>query len=98
MMAGLEYDASGHIGFTQIDMFPQLVGRPWDAVAKAVAKTVSPTCVRITHGEVKADARSGRVTVFLDANDLVTRISMELDIELPIGYKNGSAISVALRK
>lgn len=61
-------------------MLPELNGLPWcDTTMKAVL-SLTPTSIRVTTGEITCDARIGRVTVFVDSDNLITKIEQELAV------------------
>ncbi len=99
-MENLLYDVKhlGCVGYVSLDMFPQLTGRPWDALAKAVIKTANPVCVQVAvAGAVLLDnAVRGRVTVRLNTDDTIRCVTMEACIDLPLGYANGHDVTIAL--
>lgn len=48
-----------------------LIGRPWDEVALAVLSTLKPSWIRVTECETKTDWRPGRITVYVDKNNVI---------------------------
>lgn len=62
----------------------------WDIVALAYVLAVTkPTAIRVTTGEIKTDAMTGRVTIFVDANDTIMQIEQELRISVPESIQDG---------
>lgn len=83
--------------FTSMEVCEFLKGKKWDEVALAFVGALDPEYIRVTRGECTCDARSGRVTVFVDKEDIITSIEMEVIVHLPNGVQNGHALNLALK-
>lgn len=81
------------------EVCPALCGQPWDDLALAYLSAMHPTCVRVVKdGDlIRSDARCGRATVHLLADNLtIDRIDMELLVDLPEDVEHGHALSLLL--
>lgn len=64
-------------GYQCLPVLHYLWGRKWDELALAYVRSVRPTSIRVTTGEIKLDARTGRVTVYVDEDDTILWIEQE---------------------
>ena len=87
-----------HHGYTSIEALPELTGLPWNEVTQAYVSGLRPSSVAPTHGLVHTDSRPGRVTIWLDKDGMIEKVTQEVSVELPEGFRNGHDLSVALRK
>jgi hypothetical protein len=93
------YEQPTRLGYTSVDVLPLLTGKPWDEVALAFVHSLRPSCIRVikhNHAET-TDARTWRVTVYLDEKELIESISQEVQVGLPEGVQHGHALSHALK-
>ena len=49
-------------------------------------------------GGLKLDAYRGRVTVFVNDDDIIQSIEMEIEVGLPDGIKNGNELDIKLEE
>jgi hypothetical protein len=80
------------MGYTSIPVLQGLWGTPWCNAAANFLPALRPSCVRVTRGEVTLDAVSWRVTVYLNADDTISRIEQEVEVGL-VGFRNGQDAS-----
>jgi len=90
---GVRYDTPTERGYTVLEVLPQLVGVRLCNLVMAYVTALRPSTVRITRGEVTTDAWPWRVTIFVDENDVVTKIEQEVNV----AYSCGSDIDECLR-
>lgn len=85
------YDAraGGRYGYTSIKMLEFLNGRPWDDIALAYVHALRPYAIRVVNGAETCDAVTWRVTVYVDAANVITGIRQEVEVWLPEGVENG---------
>lgn len=88
-----ETEIFGHLS---VEVLPCLKGKKWDEVALAYVHTLRPTSIRVTTGEVKADARDWRVTVIVDEQDIIQEVTQEVEVWLPEKVAHGAALDAAL--
>ena len=81
-----DYDA---VSYIVVDVLPFLRKRPWDELALAFVSCLEPTMIRVTTGTIKLDARSGRVTVYVDEKNIIQKIERECTVWLPEGVEHG---------
>jgi len=83
--------------FTSFQILEFLTGKPWDEVALACCTAFRPTYIRVTEGIINLDARTGRITVYIDENTkLIKKITQEVQVELPEKIVSGSALKYAI--
>lgn len=78
-------------GYTNIQVLPELTGKPWCAITQSYMHGLRPSNVRVVqqHGEIKSNAILWRVTVYLTDNERIERIEQEVEVELPDSVENG---------
>lgn len=88
----------GNYGHTSIEVLQFLYGKPWDDVALGFAHAVRPTRIRVIEdGCTQLDSQTWRLTVYLDENKLIKRISQEVQVGLPEGCEHGAALNRRLK-
>ena len=88
------YDEPSLLGWTCLDVLPNLVGRPWDQFALNMVHSVRPGCIRVVeYGQGQTlDAVTWRVTVNLEEdNRTISRISQEVDVG-SVGVQHGHGL------
>lgn len=80
---------TGSYGFCVLPVLPYLIGRRWDDIALAFVSSLKPESIRVTQGETKTDAITGRVTIYVDQNYLIQEIFQEASVWLPDGVEHG---------
>lgn len=86
-------------GYTRVECLPHLKGRAFDEVARAYLTALRPSSIRLlTHnaGEYM-DARTWRVSIYLDENEKIDSIWQEVEVALPEGVQNGYELDQRLR-
>jgi hypothetical protein len=83
------YEPPGRRGWTSIDVLPFLIGRKWDERALGFVHALRPTYIRVTQGEETTDARTWRVTVTVDENDVIQEMRQEVEVGLAEDWQNG---------
>lgn len=88
----------GIIGWTVVDVLPEIIGRPWCEVTKAYLRALRPSEVRVIehNGVMKTDAVTWRVTVQLTALGRVAAVHQEVEVDLPSGIAHGYALGRTL--
>lgn len=86
------YEKPNHIGFLSIKVLEFLNGREWDEVALAYVHSLRPSCIRVTTDCITLDARTWRVTVYVDNKNIITGIEQEVEVGLPDGVAHGEAL------
>jgi hypothetical protein len=84
-------------GFTSIEVLHFLKGRKWDEIALGYVHAVRPSSIRVTTGVQTLDAYSWRVTVFVDENDTIERITQEVEVGLYGNVEDGHHLDMALQ-
>lgn len=79
------------ISYTVIPTLTFLNGTPYDDYAKAYIYGLNPSSVRVSTGCIKCDARVGRVTVFVNDNNIIEHIEHEIQVAFPFEC-NGSEL------
>ena len=90
------YVKPSHIGFSDTPVLEFLKGRKWDKIALGYVHSLRPSGIRVIMNWMTADAHSWRVTVVVDSDDIIQKISQEVEVGLPDGVKHGHGLSVAL--
>lgn len=83
-------------GYMSIDVLSFLIGRQWDEIALAYCHAVRPSSIRVTTGAVKSNARTWRLTVTVNAANVIQSLRQEVVVGLPEGIENGHALDCAL--
>lgn len=94
---GKVYEKPNEIGFTCIEVLEFLKGKPYDVVALAYIHSLRPTYIRVTKGWTTLDARTWRVTVYINEDNTIRSIKQEVQVALPDGVEHGEALGVALK-
>lgn len=81
--------AGKRYGYTSIKVLEFLNGRPWDDIALAYVHALRPYAVRVVKGGETCDAVQNRVTVYVDADNIITGMRQEVEVWLPDGVENG---------
>jgi hypothetical protein len=63
--------------WANIPILEFLNGKQWNNCALNYAMAFSPRAIRVTKGECTCDEMTGRITVIVDENNTIQRISME---------------------
>lgn len=80
-----------------LDILPILIGKKWDDLALGIVHSVRPSSIRVVkNGFIKLDIRTWRVTIFLDENDCIERITQECTVGLPDGVEHGRHLRLSL--
>lgn len=91
------YEKPQSRGFQSIEVLSFLKGKKWDEIALAYVNAVRPSCIRVTTGMCTLDGRTWRVTVIVDENDIIKKITQEVEVGLPEGISHGEHLSYALQ-
>ena len=86
-------------GYTEVDVASCLIGNPWDDLALGILHGLSPTRIRVCppgHG-TQCDAQTGRITVYLDNDNLIDTVRQEIEIMLPADIQHGHHADLILR-
>jgi len=88
--------------YSSFDVLPILVGTKVDMITISLLKALGARSVRIHTGCVTCDACSGRASVWVDENDIIKEVSMELSIPNAKVYgpqgMNGSEVDARLKE
>jgi len=84
-----DYERPDHIGYASIEVLEFLKGRKWDQLALNWVHSVRPSCIRVTDCGVTCDAWGWRVTVYVDKDKTIKKITQEVEVGLTGGYENG---------
>lgn len=79
-------------GYMSIEVLPELIGKKWGEIALGYCHAVRPTCIRVVKGEEKTDACTWRLTVYVDADDIITGLRQEVEIGGFGEVRNGMAM------
>jgi hypothetical protein len=95
--AGKPFKAWEHRAYLSIDVLPLLKGKPWDDLALSYVSALRPSLIRVIKwGEGQAaNAVTWRVTVNLDENNLIRKITQEVEVCVPEGCTTGYSIMMA---
>ena len=94
---GVEYDDNGFRGFLSLNVLSFLKGKKWDEVALAYVHSLRPSSIRVSKDMITLDSRCWRVTVMVDADDIIEEISQEVEVWLPKGVSHGEALGHAYK-
>lgn len=80
-----EFRRFNKIGFTSLDVLPELNGKVWNDYALGLVHSLRPSSIRVTDSETKLDARTWRVTVYINnkTDRIIERIRQEVEVGLP---------------
>lgn len=86
-----------HTSTSSLDILPILIGKKWNDIALGIVHAVRPSSIRVIQGgSYTLDSRSWRVTVFIDENDIIEKISQECVVGLPDGIEHGRHLRLSL--
>jgi hypothetical protein len=91
------YEPPGRYSYAYVPVLPFLTGQKWDEHALAFVHSLRPTYIRVTRGGEKCDARTWRVTVTVDENEVIKSIRQEVEIGLSEDWQNGNDAMVWMR-
>ena|SRR5664279_235123 len=83
-------------GWADLPVLDCLNGKKWDDLALALVSGLRPDSIRVSRGEVTCDSRLGRVTVFVDEDNIIESLSIESQVTLPDGVENGGDLMTKL--
>jgi hypothetical protein len=81
-------------GYTVIPVLQFLWGLPLTNLVLAYARGLNPTSLLISDGTITTIASPGRLAIFVDPADVVTRIQLEISVS----YGSGSDLDTELRR
>jgi hypothetical protein len=85
-------------GYTTIDVLEFLNRRlKWGDLALGYVHALNPTRIRVTKDRITLDGCVGRVTVFVDSDDVIQRITQEVEVALPDDIDNGVMLEGAVK-
>ena len=93
---GVKYEDTDVTGYADIEVLPFLKGKKWDEIAVGYVHGLRPDTIRVTTGMLKANAHVWRVTVIVDEENIIKKITQEVEVALPSGVAHGEALGVAL--
>ena len=93
----VEYDKPNVIGFLSLDVLPYLIGHKWDEVALGYVHSLRPSCIRVGDGMFTCDGILHRVSITVDENEVITRLTQEVEVGLPKGIYSGKQMRNALK-
>lgn len=79
--------------FSSIKVLEFLNGRQWDDIALGYVHGLRPSAIRVTAGEETMDSVVWRVTVYVDAKNVITGMRQEVEVWLPDGVEDGHDLS-----
>lgn len=89
----VDYEPPKGHGFSVLPQLQELWGRPWNQYALNLVHSLRPSCIRVTNSGIKLDARTWRVTVYLEDDDrTIRRIEQEVQVGC-VGAKHGHGLS-----
>lgn len=91
---GFEYEPSNRIGYTSVEVLPHLKGHKWDEIALAYVHSLRPSYIRVIKAEETTDAHLWRVTVYIDEDHIIEKITQEVAVALPGGIHNGYELNM----
>lgn len=83
--------------YADLPVCEYLKGTKWDELALAAVSTLRPSSIRVTTGEIKCDGAMNRVTVYVDDQDIIRSIEMEVVADVEEDIQHGHALNMALR-
>ncbi|MDG7000371.1 MAG: hypothetical protein JRN15_14820 [Nitrososphaerota archaeon] len=90
------YEKPNSIGYLSLPVLEFLNGKLWDDIALSFVHSLHPTSIRVTHGTQTLDARVGRVTIIVDKDDFIKRITQEVEVGLPDYVQHGQHLLTIL--
>lgn len=83
---GKKLEHCGVEGVASIEVLEFLKGMPFDNLIVAWLYSLHPSMIRVSYGEVCCDSYTDRVTVWLNADDTVEKITQEVVVGYGCGY------------
>lgn len=98
---GAKYqDTFERMGWCSLPIFEFLWGKKkFDASVYYALSAFKPSSIRVLRFNedlLTADSWLGRITVFLDKDDIINRIDYEVDVGLPRGIAHGNSLMMVL--
>ena len=81
-MVVYERDKTSSRVWNSIPVLEFLKGRVWDEISLAYVTAMRPSSIRVTRGECTCDSWPWRVTVTVNSDDVIERISQEVEFEV----------------
>lgn len=91
---GAVYVPPAHRGHSIIDVLPQLWGLPLCDLTLAYVHACRPSLIRVVRDWETTDSRPWRITIYVDNDDRVKKITQEVEV----GYGCGSDVGRILQK
>jgi len=89
--SGVMYQpASNRVGHVSLEILQQLRGQLFDEYALGLCHAFRPISIRVTTGEVTTNSLPSRITVLLDDQERILRISQEACVIFPEGINCGN--------
>lgn len=66
--------------WTSVQVLTELIGLPWNDLTMCYVLSLEPTAIRVSTGLITLDGCTGRITVMVDDDDLITDITKEVRI------------------
>lgn len=66
-----------------VEVLPELIGKPWNDITMCYVLSLEPSAIRVSDGCVTLDGHTGRITVFVDSDNKIEKISKEVKIPIP---------------
>ena len=94
---GATLDEGKWHGYASIPVLQFLNGHPWDHIALAWVSSMRPDKIRVIEygGMETLDARTWRVSVYLDENSMIQSIRQEVCVSLPPDIDSGHELKLA---
>lgn len=93
----VSYKAPNRVSYYSVDVLDFLNGSPWNEVALGYVHSLRPSSIRVTTGRATADARTWRVTVYVNDDNIIQGITQEVEVGLPKNVHSGDHLAIALK-
>lgn len=85
----VKYEEPKSVSYTSIECLQFLKGSLWNQGTLNYVHALRPSSIRVTEGCMKMDSRIWRVTVIINKDGIIKKISQEVEVGC-IGFKNAS--------
>lgn len=89
---GSLYEKPKTIGYNVIEILPILNGKKLSEYSMAIVHSARPSSIRIVKDEQTTDSYIWRVTIYIDKDEVIKRITQEVEIALPKDCKYSGSV------
>ena len=93
-----KYERPQRTGIASLEVLPELEGIPWGAMAKNFIHSLRPEVIRVVSDGTRLDVCPWRVTVWVNQDMIIQKITQEVEVGLEGNYLHGGDLCSQLQK